>query len=68
MSFGESMFSAGFIEKNDKEDLFIKGNHGILPCKQRGKTLEHSRRQRTEVELERLTSGASESPSLVLDN
>jgi hypothetical protein len=37
MSFGEFVFSAGFIQKTTKEDLVIKGN----------KTLEHSRRQTT---------------------
>ena len=45
MSFGESVFSAGFNQKTAKEDLFIKGNHGILPQKQRGKTLEDSPRK-----------------------
>jgi hypothetical protein len=48
------MFAGGFIQKTIKEDLLIKGNHGIL-CKQRGKTLEHFRRQPTEVEPKRLT-------------
>jgi hypothetical protein len=45
MSFGESVFSTGFIKKKTiKKDLFIKGNHGIPPRKQRGKTLEDPRR------------------------
>ena len=60
MSFGEFVFSVGFIQKDDKEDLFLKGNHGIPPRKQCRKTLEHSRRQPTEAESERLTSGASQ--------
>jgi hypothetical protein len=47
MSFGESMFSAGFIQKTIKEDLIIKGNNGIPLRKQRGKTLEDSRRLST---------------------
>ena len=40
MNFGESMFSAGFNQKTVKEDLFVKGNHKILPRKQREKTPE----------------------------
>jgi hypothetical protein len=39
MSFGESMFLAEFNQKTAKEDLFIKGNHGISPRNRRGKTL-----------------------------
>ena len=27
--FGESVFPAGFNQKTAKEDLFVKGNHGI---------------------------------------
>ena len=44
MSFGESILSARFNQKTAKEDLFIKGNYGIPLRKQRGKTLEDSRR------------------------
>jgi hypothetical protein len=29
MSFGESIFPAGFNQKTPKEDLFIEENHGI---------------------------------------
>jgi hypothetical protein len=29
MSFGESVFSAGFIQKTVKEDLIVKGNNEI---------------------------------------
>ena len=49
MSFGESVFSAGFNQKTAKEDLFIKGNYGIPPRKQLGKDLEDTRRQYTEA-------------------
>ena len=38
-SFGESVFSAGFIQEIVKGDLFNKGNYKILLRKQRGKTL-----------------------------
>ena len=40
MSFGESMFSAGFNQKTAKEDLIVKGNHGIPPWYRCGKILE----------------------------
>jgi len=58
MSFGEFVFSAGLNQKTAKKGLFVKGNHGISPHKQCGKTLEDSRRLSTEAELEPLTSGA----------
>jgi hypothetical protein len=59
MSFGEFVFSAGFIQKTIKGDLFVKGNYRILPCKQRGKILEDFRRLFTKVDPERLPCGAS---------
>ena len=59
MSFGESMFSAGFIQKTVKEDLFVKGNYGIPPRKQCGKILEDSRRLFTEADPEGLPCGAA---------
>ena len=49
MSFGESMFRAGFNQKIAKEDLFIKGNHGIPLRNRHGKTLEDSRRLSTKA-------------------
>ena len=39
MSFDESVLSTGFNQKTTKEDLFVKENYGISPCKQGGKTL-----------------------------
>ena len=51
MSFGESVFLAGFNQKTAKEDLFIKGNHGNPQRDQRGKTLEDSRRLSTKAGL-----------------
>jgi hypothetical protein len=33
MSFGESVISAGFIQKTTKGDLFVKGNNRIPPQK-----------------------------------
>ena len=59
MSFGECVFSAGFIQKTVKGDLFVKGNYGIPPCKQRGKILEDSKRLSTEAYPEGLQCGAS---------
>ena len=44
MSFGESVFSAGFNQKPVKKDLFVKRNHGIPSPNQCGKTLEDSKR------------------------
>jgi hypothetical protein len=50
MSFGESVFSVGFIQKTGKEDLFVKANHVYPQRNQCGKTLEDYRRQTTEAE------------------
>ena len=58
MSFGESVSSAGFNQKIIKEDLFVKGNHVNPRRNQFEKTLEDSRGQSTEAELESLTCGA----------
>ena len=52
------MFLAGFNRKNTKEDLFIKGNHGISPWDQHGKIPKDSRRLSTEAGLDPLTCGA----------
>ena len=60
MSFGESMFSIGFIQTTAKEDLIIEGNYGIPSCYLCGKTLEGSRRQITEAGLDPLPCGASQ--------
>jgi hypothetical protein len=43
MSFGESVFLAGFIQKTIKEDTFVKENYRIPSCKQHGKILEDSK-------------------------
>ena len=58
MSFSESMFPVGFNQKTAKEDLFVKGNHGIPPHKQCEKTLEDSRRLFIEAGLMPLPCGA----------
>ena len=58
MSFGESVFLAGFNQKTAKEDLFVKRNYGIPPHKQRGKTLEDSKRLSTKAGLVPLPCGA----------
>jgi hypothetical protein len=49
MSFGESVFLAGFIQKTTKRDLFVKGNFRIALRHQRGKDLEGTKRQTTEA-------------------
>ena len=58
MSFGESVFSAGFILKTAKEDLFIKANHVYPQQNRREKTLEDSRRQTNKAEGRWLPCGA----------
>ena len=57
MSFGESVFSVGFIQKTVKGDQFVKGNYRITPLKQRGKILEDSKRLSTEADHEGLPCG-----------
>jgi hypothetical protein len=49
MSFGKSVFSAGFILETAKRDLFVKGNFRIPVQNQRGKDLEGTKRQTTEA-------------------
>ena len=58
MGFDESVFTAGFNHKTAREDLFVKGNYKIPLRKQRGKTLEDSRRLSTKAEPMPLTCGA----------
>ena len=60
MSFGESVFLAGFNQKTAKEDLIIKGKYEIPPWYLRGKTLEGSRSHVTEAEDYRMTCGAAQ--------
>ena len=60
MSFGKYVFSAGFIQKPVKVDLFVKANHVYLQRKLLGKDLEHTRRQSTKAYHEWLTCGASQ--------
>ena len=59
MSFGESVFPAGFNQKTSKEDLIVKGKHGIPPWYVCGKTLEGSRSHVIEVDDQRMTCGAA---------
>ena len=61
MSFGESVFSAGFNQKTAKEDLFVRGNHEILQRYLCRKTLKDYRRLSIEVGPEPLPCGASRS-------
>jgi hypothetical protein len=53
MSFGESVFSAGFIQKTIKVDPNIRFNRNYLRQKQLQKVLEDTRRQTTEEDHER---------------
>ena len=58
MSFGASVFVGRFNQKTVKGDQFIKVNHVFPRWYRLGKTLEHSRRQPTMTEHERMTCGA----------
>ena len=62
MSFGESIFLAGFNQKTAKKDLIVKGKHRIPSWYLRGKTLEGSRSHITKVEDQRMTCGATRPP------
>ena len=60
MSFGESVFLAGFNQKTAKEDLFVKGNYKISPRNRHGNSLEDSRRPTTKAEPVPLTCGVDQ--------
>jgi len=52
MSFGESIFSAGFIQKTIKVDLHVRFNHAYPQRNEHQKTLEDSRGLYTKAEPE----------------
>jgi hypothetical protein len=58
MSFDESVFSGGFIQKNIMVDPNIRINHAYPQRKQLQKVLEDLRRQTTEAEGRWLPGGA----------
>ena len=58
MSFGESVFSAGFNQKTVKVDLHVRSNCVYPPRNGQQKTLEGSRRKITEAGLDPLPCGA----------
>jgi hypothetical protein len=60
MSFGESLISAGFIQKTINKDIFVKRNQGIILWNLRGKVLEDSRRLSTEGEASHLHVGSAD--------
>ena len=59
MSFGENVFSAGFIQKIVKVDRIVKVNRAYPQRKLPQKVLEDSRRYHTEVEAEAQPGWAS---------
>jgi hypothetical protein len=63
MSFGESMISAGYIQKTVKEDLRVRVNYANPPRNRRGKDLEDIRGHHTEAEPEGLPGGATRPPA-----
>jgi hypothetical protein len=60
MSFGESIFSAGFIQKITKENLNIKRDRGIISSRIHGKVLEDTRGLHAERGDQTLSGGASQ--------
>ena len=60
MSFGESIFSVGFIQKTVKVDLDVRLNHVYPERKGHQKTLEDSRGLHAEAESEGLLGGAAQ--------
>jgi hypothetical protein len=59
MSFGESVFSAGFIQKTVNADLYFRINHAYPPRNMHQKVSEDYRGHHTEAGAEGLPSGAS---------
>ena len=62
MSFGESIFSAGFIQKTVKVDLYVRFNRAYPQRNGHQKTLEDSKGLHTEAERQRLPGGAGPTP------
>jgi hypothetical protein len=60
ISFGESIFSAGFIQKIAKEDLNIKRDRGIISSRIHGKVLEETRGLHIEGEDRTLLGGVGQ--------
>jgi hypothetical protein len=59
MSFGESIFSTGFIQKTIKVDLDVRSNHTYQQQKQLQKVREDTRGQTTEEDRDRQTGGTT---------
>ena len=59
-SFGGFMTAGVFNQKTVKEDLFVKGNHGIPQRDQYRKTLEDFNRLSTEADPMPLPCGAGQ--------
>ena len=60
MSFSESIFSTGFIQKTIKVDLHVRFNRAYPKQNRHQKTLEDSGGLRAEVERQRLQGGAGQ--------
>ena len=58
MSFGESIFSTGFIQKTVKVDLHVRINLAYLPRNGHQKVLEDTRGPHVEAKGQRLPSEA----------
>jgi hypothetical protein len=57
MSFSESVFSAGYIQKTVNGDLHVRVNNAISPRNQHGKVLEDSKGHHAKAERQRLPCG-----------
>ena len=57
-SFGESVFSAEFIQKTIKADLHVRINHAYPPWNGHQKVQKDSREHHTKAGAERLPGGA----------
>ena len=62
MSFGESVFSAGFIQKTVKVDLYVRINHAYPQRDGHQKDLEDTRGHHAEAERRRLPAGPTYRP------
>jgi hypothetical protein len=66
MSFGESIFYAGFIQKITKEDLNIKRARGIILPRIHGKVIEDTRGLHTEGGDQTLLGGVGRPTPVLL--
>jgi hypothetical protein len=59
-NIGESVISAGYIQKTIKEDLHVRVNYANLPRNRRGKVLDDTKRYHTAMDPKKLSGRASQ--------